>query len=369
VYVIYLQVAVKIFKKAAGSERAHLKLWMKEVKAMKRLSHPNVIQFIDSVDDHGVFCVVMEYCSGGNLLEYVIEHKYLYEGEAKKFFRQIAHAVEHCHLNGVVHRDLKCENLMLDRNKNIKICDFGFAAVVTDADESLSAMCGTYAYAAPEILNNLSYIGSQADVWSIGVILHIMTVGKLPFDGKDMGTALDQMKLPLQTPKRLSTKCSSLLGKILQPDTGKRATISEIIDDKWMLEKRVSRARTHSNSSVKSTDADALSIRELMLHAQESNRVSTADSQQSTRSLKKDRPARPMHPSFAQNVRPARPVHPSFKKQGVNLVEEMIIPTRPTVYKQRVNKKSVVLSDLSDSVYASSTSSLLPPIAKRQQSM
>jgi serine/threonine protein kinase len=207
----------------------------REIKALRRINHPNVCKLYNTVDDVEKFYMVMEYCQGGDLLEYINKHGYIYEDEAKKLFRQIVNAVAHCHASGVVHRDLKCENILLDENGNARICDFGFAALVQTPVVTLSTHCGSYAYAAPEILQNKPYIGAQSDVWSLGVILYAMTVGRLPYNDTDMATLMSQINQRLQPPRRLSSKCTDLLRKILVVNPAKRFRTREILDHPWLM--------------------------------------------------------------------------------------------------------------------------------------
>ena len=213
---------------------------------MRRINHPNVCKLFSTVDGVDKFYMVMEYCQGGDLLEYINKHGYIFEDEAKKLFRQIVNAVAVCHASGVVHRDLKCENILLDEHGNAKICDFGFAALVQTPVVTLSTHCGSYAYAAPEILQNKPYIGAQSDVWSLGVILYAMTVGRLPYNDTDMATLMSQINQRLQPPRRLSSKCTDLLRRILVVNPSKRFRTREILEHPWLMRRssRDSQSRT-----------------------------------------------------------------------------------------------------------------------------
>ena len=183
----------------------------------------------------------MEYAPKGDLLEHINKHGYIYEDEAKKMFRQIVTAVAHCHASGVVHRDLKCENILLDEQMNVKVCDFGFAALVQSPTVNLTTHCGSYAYAAPEILTNKPYVGAQSDVWSLGVILYAMTVGRLPFNDSDLPTLMQQISQRLPTPRRLSSRCTDTIRKILVVNPLKRLRSREILEQPWLSGSRSSR--------------------------------------------------------------------------------------------------------------------------------
>ena len=211
--------------------------------------YPYQIKLLDQIDDTDRFYMVMEYAPNGDLLEYINKHGYIYEDEAKKMFRQIVTAVAHCHASGVVHRDLKCENILLDEQMNVRVCDFGFAALVQSPTVTLTTHCGSYAYAAPEILTNKPYVGAQSDVWSLGVILYAMTVGRLPFNDSDLPTLMQQIGQRLPTPRRLSSRCTDTIRKILVVNPLKRLRSREILEQPWLCRSRGSRDSRESRRS------------------------------------------------------------------------------------------------------------------------
>ncbi|PIO29909.1 hypothetical protein AB205_0131770, partial [Aquarana catesbeiana] len=108
--------------------------------------------------------IVMEYASQGDLYDYISERQRLSDQEARRFFRQIVSAVQYCHANGIVHRDLKLENILLDENKNVKIADFGLSNIY-HSDRYLQTYCGSPLYASPEIVNGRPYIGPEVRLY------------------------------------------------------------------------------------------------------------------------------------------------------------------------------------------------------------
>ena len=126
----------------------------------------------------------MEYVSGGELFEYIVKKQKLSENESCKYFQQIIQGVEYLHELGIVHRDLKPENLLLDYENNLKLVDFGLSNTYKQGD-TLKTACGSPCYAAPEMIEGKSYLGSRVEVWSGGVILFAMVAGYLPFEDKD----------------------------------------------------------------------------------------------------------------------------------------------------------------------------------------
>ena len=143
---------------------------------MKLLSHPNVLSLYDVWETNNNLYLILEYAEKGELFNLLVDHGPLPEREAIKCFKQIIIGVSYCHALGIVHRDLKPENLLLDSFYNIKIADFGMAALQTDAD-LLETSCGSPHYAAPEIVSGLPYEGFASDVWSCGVILFALLTG------------------------------------------------------------------------------------------------------------------------------------------------------------------------------------------------
>eukprot|EP00798_Chlamydomonas_sp_ICE-L_P010339 gene10339-8275_t len=137
--------------------------------------HPHIIRLMEIQFVNSVFFLVMEYASGGSLVGYVRkqskDHR-LDEVEARRLFLQTAMAVDYCHRRRIVHRDLKPENILLDDSGNIKIADFGLAAVTAPFSKGLTDQVGTPQFTAPEIINGLEYEGPSVDIWSLGVILY-----------------------------------------------------------------------------------------------------------------------------------------------------------------------------------------------------
>jgi protein-serine/threonine kinase len=177
---------------------------MREVAILKQLTHPNIVRLHKMEESERHYGIVLEYASGGELFDYILNHRYLKDNAARRLFAQLVSGVGYLHKKGIVHRDLKLENLLLDRNRNIIITDFGFANTF-DPNEELSeeeelnltdrefvkrmgldkvkpngsrkgdlmqTSCGSPCYAAPElVVSDSLYTGRKVDVWSCGVIL------------------------------------------------------------------------------------------------------------------------------------------------------------------------------------------------------
>ncbi len=163
--------AIKVVKKEkepeepAATTGTVLDSLSKEVKLLMRMDHPNVIKLFQVVDTENEVFIVMEYASGGELIDYIAAKGQLNDKEGRRLFRQLVSAIDHCHLAGVVHRDLKLENILLTQDKNILLSDFGLGRTVRKADQRLSTFCGTPLYAAPELVSGIAYCGPAADIW------------------------------------------------------------------------------------------------------------------------------------------------------------------------------------------------------------
>ena len=187
---------------------------------------------------------MLEYASGGELFDHILAHRYLRERDASKLFAQLISGVWYCHKKKIVHRDLKLENLLLDRNRNVIITDFGFANhFEKKKDDLMQTSCGSPCYAAPElVISEGLYVGSAVDVWSCGVILYAMLAGYLPFDDDPNNPDGDNINLlykyivstPLTFPDYVSTEARDLLGIMLVPDPKYRATLEQVMAHSWL---------------------------------------------------------------------------------------------------------------------------------------
>lgn len=182
--------------------------------------------------------------TGGELFDHILAHRYLKERDAARLFAQLISGVSYLHSKKVVHRDLKLENLLLDRNRNVIITDFGFANRFMDsADDLMSTSCGSPCYAAPElVVQEGKYVGTAVDVWSCGVILYAMLAGYLPYDDDPANPEGDNINLlykyiintPLTFPDWISGEPRDLLLRMLVPDPRLRCTIDQVTSHSWL---------------------------------------------------------------------------------------------------------------------------------------
>ncbi|GES59570.1 serine/threonine protein kinase [Aspergillus terreus] len=285
-----IEVAIKLIRRETlGSNPSRLPKIYREISILRDLSHPNIVRLHEMVETDRHIGIIMEYASGGELFDYILNNRYLKDNSARRLFAQLVSGVGYLHKKGIVHRDLKLENLLLDRNRNIIITDFGFANTFDPTDELseeieynltnkdyvkrmrldkqnskgmrrgdlMQTSCGSPCYAAPElVVSDSLYTGRKVDVWSCGVILYAMLAGYLPFDDDPANPDGDNINLlykyivttPLTFPEYVTPHARDLLRRILVPDPRKRADLFEVARHSWLSE--YSHVVSHITSST-----------------------------------------------------------------------------------------------------------------------
>lgn len=207
----------------------------REIIIMKLLTHPNVLRLYDVWETSKALYLVLEYVEGGELFDLLVERGPLQEAEAIKYFRQIILGTAYCHALGICHRDLKPENLLLDAALNVKLADFGMAALES-GDKLLETSCGSPHYAAPEIVSGLKYHGAASDVWSCGVILFALLTGRLPFDDENIRNLLLKVQAGnFEMPHDISPEARNLIDLMLTVDPMERIPTDKILNHPLLL--------------------------------------------------------------------------------------------------------------------------------------
>ena len=250
-------VAIKSFdKNKLNSNSENMKKILYESNLMKKLNHPNITKILEIFEDGNYFLIIMEYINGGNLFSFVKKRRKISEKTAKFLFRQIILGIQHMHSKNIVHRDIKLENILIDLNNNIKICDFGISLILKSLSDILYDQCGTPMYMAPEILlsnknKQIGYIGPPVDIWSAGIALYIMLSGNLPFDISEISRDIKiekeyneyanniilQYCILSKEPKKIddiSDLAHDLLKGILNKNPKKRLTYEQILNHPWL---------------------------------------------------------------------------------------------------------------------------------------
>lgn len=237
------EVAIKIVNKEEDVDGKKSRFLKREIEILKWLNHKNVIRVFDVIDGEDKFFIVMELAPKGDLLSLLLKRHKLTEHETKVLFKSIVDGVLYCHKNGVTHRDLKLENILLSDENEPIVTDFGFARYIgaaTDQRTRSRTFCGSYAYVAPEILQGIPYDGMASDVWSLGVVLYTLVCGRFPFDDSDPKTLLQEttsgkLEYPTQA-SGLSDQAKDLIKKMLSTSVRERITLTEVMDHPWLLE-------------------------------------------------------------------------------------------------------------------------------------
>ena len=229
-------VAIKSINKSKITKERHREKIKIETTIMKTLSFSNnIVKILENYETKKHICIVMEYICAGDLLSYIKKRSKLTESVSKFIFKQIVLALKYIHSHNIVHRDIKLDNILIDLDNNIKICDFGVSKIIKKGDIMLD-QCGTPAYIAPEILKNRGYEGFGVDIWSAGVVLYSMLSGNVPFKGRDI-KELQRLIIEgeFKPINNISKEANHLIKCLLNVDPKSRITTEDILVHPWIL--------------------------------------------------------------------------------------------------------------------------------------
>jgi polo-like kinase 1 len=229
--------AAKIIPKATLKKSRHRQKLLSEIKIHRGLVHSTIVKFEHVFEDNENVYILLEMCTNQTLNDLCKRRKRLTEFEAQYYIYQIVNALKYLQKNRVIHRDLKLGNLFLNDKLEIKLGDFGLAAKLDFDNEKRHTICGTPNYLAPEVLSSKSGHGYEVDVWSLGVVLYALVVGKPPFETPEVKMTYEKIKkviysFPEQIP--LSENVKNLITKIFVADPSKRPTLDQILEHPFL---------------------------------------------------------------------------------------------------------------------------------------
>ena len=235
------QVAIKIMAKK-NMDKSDLELAKVEIDILKIGQHPNIIKLYDIYENENYIYIIMEYCSGGDLLSYFEHYEYeLKETKVCEIIHKLSMAIYYLHSYGIVHRDLKPENILmtdLTPEADIRLLDFGLSKIVGN-EEKCTEPYGTLSFVAPEVLQGKPY-DKSVDLWSIGIITFLLLCGYLPFDDKhserEIARQTIQDPVPFESKiwNKYSSEAKNFVEGLLQKKPEKRLSIKEVLEHPWI---------------------------------------------------------------------------------------------------------------------------------------
>jgi calcium-dependent protein kinase len=213
-----------------------------EVKNYLCMDHPHIARLFDVYESKEHIHLVMECLEGGDLFDKMAGKRSCFnEDEASKMLSQLLSAVNYMHRNGVVHRDVKMENIVFDKHGCLKLIDFGLSGMLDpNSGDTLSRCCGTIEYCAPEVLKK--QYTSQCDLWSVGVVAYILLCGRMPFYGSE-GNQVRKIfqgsySMSSTAWRNVSEDAKSFVRSLLEVDPCKRLTAAEALEHPWIFRSR-----------------------------------------------------------------------------------------------------------------------------------
>ena len=214
-------VAIKVLKPEFSNDKNFVTKFRIEAQASAGLTHPNIVNVYDVVDDEGIYCIVMELVEGITLKQYIEQNGRLNMETAINFSIQIASGLEAAHENHIIHRDIKPQNIIVSKNGNIKVTDFGIAKAASSNTLTSGAM-GSVHYISPEQARG-GYSDERSDIYSLGITMYEMVTGRVPFEGdNNVSVALMHIQNEMIPPRQYYPDICSSFEKIILKATQKK---------------------------------------------------------------------------------------------------------------------------------------------------
>ncbi|KAL1489274.1 hypothetical protein ABEB36_014204 [Hypothenemus hampei] len=243
-----LDVAIKMIDKKLMQAEGMVSRVQQEVSIHSRLKHPSILELYTFFEDANYVYLILELCHNGELQQY-IKRKTLSESEVCSIMRQVVEGIRYLHFHNILHRDISLSNLLLTKDMQVKIADFGLATQLTRPDEKHRTMCGTPNFISPEVATRGSH-GLEVDVWSLGCLLYTLLVGSPPFDTNAVKSTLTRVVMANYTlPHHLSPEAKDLINALLQKNPRDRIRLEQILDHPFFKRSFTQDSGIHTMSS------------------------------------------------------------------------------------------------------------------------
>ena len=215
-------VAVKVLKNEFRDDKVFISKFRTEAQSAAGLAHPNIVNVYDVGEDHGVYFIVMELVEGITLKEYIEKKGRLGVREATSIAVQVSMGLETAHNKGIIHRDVKPQNIIISTDGKVKVTDFGIARAASTNTISSNVM-GSVHYSSPEQARG-GYSDAKSDIYSLGITMYEMLTGHLPFDGDStVAIAIKHLQEEMQSPRKYVPDLPKSIVQIIYKCTQKSA--------------------------------------------------------------------------------------------------------------------------------------------------
>lgn len=237
-------IACKVIDSRYTSSEYMNKFLPRELEIIKSLNHPNIVT-VYTIHEVGPFiCCFMDFCAFGDLLDRIRYRGPLSTNECKLYFSQLVSAVHYLHHEDISHRDIKCENVLIQNRYCVKLTDFGFSRPLVSSRGQFQlseTFCGSAAYAAPEVLKGIPYDPRLYDMWSLGCVLFIMITGSMPYDDDNIAVTIrrqEQHHIVYPAHTTVNIHISAIIEQLLDPDVRTRLCAEKLFGNHWLFDRK-----------------------------------------------------------------------------------------------------------------------------------
>ncbi|OWR55454.1 testis-specific serine/threonine-protein kinase 3-like isoform X1 [Danaus plexippus] len=258
--------ACKVIDTAQAPRDYLTKFLPRELDILIRINHPHIVHVSNIFQRRAKYFIFLRFAENGDLLDFLSQNGAVPENQSRLWMRQILSGIHYIHTMNVAHRDLKCENVLITSNYNVKITDFGFARNVRQRDRDVlsETYCGSLSYAAPEVLKGVPYLPKLADMWSIGIIMYTMLNKALPFNETSVKKLYEKQvmrkwRFRTSVVNTLSNECKAQVMQLMEPEAKARPTANAIFNGPWIaMDPRLTKMTFLEESLLKQAQDESL---------------------------------------------------------------------------------------------------------------